>query len=112
MRNSPPAVSESSNILFSQTSYFSSSYQIYPGPLSSQARQAMEGFNLTSTPLQIGAANVTVTLIGTAHHFSKIIPKNYKLYIIELNPGDEGTEQVSVMQDDGFVVVDSNGYVV
>jgi hypothetical protein len=72
----------------------------------------MEGFNLTATALQIGATNVTVTLIGTSHSFSKILPKNYKLYIIELNQGDEGYEQVSVLEDDGFVVVDPNGYVV
>lgn len=42
----------SSKVLFAATQYAQYSYQIYPDPISPQARAALTGFNITSTTLQ------------------------------------------------------------
>ncbi len=101
----------SSKILFSSTQYFSYSYVIYPGPVSQQAQSALAGFNLTSTKLQNGTADVKISLIGTNQNQSLVLQPNYKLYIIETTFGDDGFRFDSALSDDGFVVVDPNGYI-
>lgn len=100
-----------SKTLFADTQYAPYSYQIYPGPLSQQAQSALSGFNMTTTMLQGGSANVTLSLAGTNQSKSMILGQNYKLYIIETTFGDDGFHFDSSLGDDGFVIVDPNGYV-
>lgn len=101
----------SSKVLFANTQYASYSYQIYPGPVSQQAQSALAGFNITSTQLQNSSSEVKLSLIGTSQGQTLIIKPGYKLYIIETTFGDDGYHFDSSLGDDGFVLVDPNGYV-
>lgn len=103
--------SNSSKTLFSSTQYFPYSYQIYPGPTSQQAQLALSGFNITSAIQQNSSAKITLTLLGTSQSQSIILKPNYKLYIVETTFGDDGFHYDSSLGDDGFIMVDSNGYI-
>jgi hypothetical protein len=102
----------SSKILFSTTQYAQYSYLVYPGQISQQAQAALTGFNMTATMLQNSSTEVRLALIGTSQYKSLILKPNYELYIIEIAFGDDGYHFDSSLGDDGFVVVDPNGYVV
>ena len=102
----------SSKVLFSSSRYFQDSYLIYPGPMSQQSQEAFEGYNLTSTELQNGTTKVKISLVGTDQYLTRVLEPGYKLYILEVVPGDEGFERVSVLEDDWFAVVDADGYIV
>lgn len=101
----------SSKVLFSNTQYAQYAYLIYPGQMTQQAQSAFSGFNLTTSSLQNGSTNLTITLIGSNQAQSISLKPNYKLYIIETSFGDDGFHFDSSLGDDGFVVVDPNGYV-
>ena len=101
----------SSKTLFASTQYYPYSYAIYPSPISQQGQAALAGFNLTATPLQNGSTEIKLMLIGTNQYQSIVLKPNYKLYIIETTFGDDGYRFDSSLGDDGFVVVDPNGYV-
>ncbi len=101
----------SSKTLFSSTQYAPYSYVIYPGPISQQAQSALAGFNLTSTTLQNSSTEIKLTLVGTGQSQSILLNPNYKLYIVETTFGDDGYHFDSSLGDDGFVIVDPNGYV-
>ncbi len=98
-------------ILFVSTQYAPYSYQIYPGPVSQQAQAALSGFNLTSSVLQNGTTDVRLSLTGTGSYQTVALKPDYKLYIVETTFGDDGYQFDSSLGDDGFVVVDQNGYV-
>lgn len=100
----------SSKVLLSSTQYAQYAYQAYPGPLSHQARAALSGFNLTYTTLQNSSIAITVRLDGTSQYQNMILAPGYKLYVVEATLGDDGLNFDSSLGDDGFVIVDPNGY--
>ena len=71
----------------------------------------MAGFNLTAMVLQNSSTEIKLTLISTNQYQNIVLKPNYKLYIIETTFGDDGYSFDSSLGDDGFVVVDANGYV-
>jgi hypothetical protein len=101
----------SSKVLFANTQYAPYSYQIYPEPISQQAASALAGFNITSIQLQNSSSEVKLSLTATNQSHILIIKPGYKLYIIEATFGDDGYHFDSSLGDDGFVLVDPNGYV-
>ncbi len=113
--SSPPSgqgTHNSSSTLFSSTPYAPYSYVVYPGPVSSQAQAALAGFNLTATTLANSSALISIALLGSAQSQSLTLQPGYRLYIVEATFGDDGYHFDSSLGDDGFVVVDPNGYVV
>ncbi len=108
----PHSQANSSRVLFSGTQYAQYSYLIYPGPPSQQAQAALSGFSLNESASANGIENLTITLIGTGQSRSLLALPGYKLYMIETTFGDDGFHFDSSLGDDGFVMVDGNGYIV
>lgn len=106
------AVQGNSSMLFSNQPYAQYSYLISGSNISQQAQYALAGFNMSTTTLPNGTTAVTLTVIGTNVYKTIDLAKGYKLYIVEGTFGDEGYRFDSSLSDDGFVVVDPNGYVV
>ena len=67
--------------------------------------------NITTTMLQNSSTEIKLSLIGTDQYQSLILKPSYKLYIIETTFGDDGYHFDSSLGDDGFVIVDSGGYI-
>lgn len=98
--------------LFSSTPYAPYSYLISGPNLSQQAQSALAGFKLVRTPLQNGSVEINVSLSGNGQGNSVVLAPGYKLYIVETTFGDDGYGFDSSLGDDGFVVVNSTGYIV
>lgn len=100
-----------SGVLFASTQYAPYSYQVYPGPLSQQARAALSGFNVTTAALRNSSVEITVTLLGSGQQQSMTLKPGYRLYVVEAAFGDDSFHSDYSLGDDGFVIVDQNGYV-
>lgn len=101
----------STKVLFESTQYFPYAYLVFPGQLSQQAQSAMDGFNMSVDNLTNGSKSITISIMGTTSNTKFVLKQSYKLYIIETSFGDDGYHFDSSLGDDGFVVVDPQGYV-
>lgn len=101
----------SSNVLFSQSQYFSYSYLVSSANLSQQAKSALAGYNLTRTPLGNGSVNITISQAGSSNGQRVTLQPGYKMYIVETSFGDDSFGKDFSYSDDGFLIVDPNGYI-
>jgi hypothetical protein len=101
--------------LFKDSPSFAKAYQIFPGPLSDQAKLAMTGF-MTKTESQMdGSVVVTMTATNTEYKNQQYTVKpGYSLYFIEKSLGDDSASENTdrFLPDDMAVLVDAQGYVV
>ena len=98
--------------LFSSAPYAQYSYLISGPNLSQQAQSALAGFKFTRTPMQNGSIEINISLSGSSQGNSVVLAPGYRMYIVEATFGDDGYGFDSSLGDDGFVIVNSTGYVV
>ncbi len=96
--------------LFSSEPYYGYSYLIYPGNISSQSRSALDGYNMALSQGPNGAENITLSTQGRGGTVT--LQAGERLYIVETSFGDDASGYEGSVGDDGFVMVDQNGYVV
>ncbi len=98
--------------LLSSTQYAPYAFQVYPGPVSQQARVAMAGFSVSvhssgaSETVSISAAGST----GTAQQSS--YPAGDRVYFVETSLGDDSNAADYNGGDDGIIVTSSDGRIV
>jgi hypothetical protein len=102
----------STGTLFSSEPYYGYSYLISPGNLSRQSKLALDGYSMAVNPNVNGSQNVTLSVLGTSISGTLTMSQGEKLYIVETSFGDDAPSYDSSLGDDGFVLVDANGYVV
>lgn len=100
----------SNAVLFNDTPYSQYSYLISSPSLSQQAQSALAGFKLVRTQLQNGSVEMNISLAASGQGNRVVLAPGYKMYIIEATFGDDGYGFDSSLGDDGFVVVNSTGY--
>ena len=99
----------------SDSSFAAVSYKIYPGTMSSQAKQAMTGFAMQTKTASDGSALVTLVANKSGYRTQTYTVKTgQSLYFIERMPRDDslGQDTDHLFGDDTAVVVDANGYIV
>jgi hypothetical protein len=89
-------------------------FQVYPGELSVDAKTALIGFDIQTTPNPDGSAIVVFTPKNQDDQKQTFqVPAGQTLYFVEMSKGDDdadsGTD--SNLRDDYGVLVDSNGIV-
>jgi hypothetical protein len=97
--------------LLSAEPYASFAYQVWPGPLSADARLAMAGFTLTVTRQATG---ITVRAVQDGQAMtgaSRFYAGGAKVYVIDSNLGDEAGRIDYALADDGLVVTNAQGQV-
>ena len=99
------------NVLFSTSQYAPYSYLVSTQNPTPQAQAALSGYTVGRTPEPDGSMNVTVSINGAAASQSLVVKPGYKLYIVETSFGDDGNGFDSSFVDDGFLLVDPNGYI-
>lgn len=111
--------SSNNAVKLQDTPYYSYAYQIFPGDLSSDAQQALLGFNMTTQTLADGSTQVSLTPIRQNGEYSAqqfVVKQGDTLYFIETNFGDDfqdgNTSGDSSLGDDRGVLVDQNGYII
>ncbi len=99
-------------IAFATSQFAPYSYLISGNNLTYQAKDALVGYTMQKTAFSDGSVNITISVNGTNATQSVVVKPGYKLYVVETSFGDDGGGFDSSRADDGFVLVDPNGYLV
>jgi hypothetical protein len=110
--SSSAARSQKVGPLLSSTPYAAYAFRLYPGPETSQARQATAGFKIHVAP-RAGTIEVSVSASGgTQGAQTTTFPAGDRVYFIEASLGDESGGLDYNFGDDGVVVTNAQGHVV
>lgn len=109
----PAATTSSANTgtLFAGWQYQRNSFQIYPGPVGSDAQSAMSGFNLS---VQDQGSTVVLTFKALSSRYQDAtvtLDKGNSAYFVETSMRDDPNGQENELNDDGVVVVNPQGYI-
>ncbi len=94
--------------LLSSEPYASYAYQIWPGPVSSNAQLAMAGFTVHVAKSGKGIT-VSAAQTGQSAGSPHLYPTGAKVYMIDSNLGDEGGSVDYNVSDDGLIVTNAQG---
>jgi len=100
---------------FMDSSEGKNAFLIYPGPLNSQAKMAINGFDLKTETLSDNSTKVTLTSTNPEYKDqSYTIKPGEKLYFIEMFAGDDNVSENkdNSLRDDTAVIVDAQGYAI
>jgi|ERR1035438_2957639 hypothetical protein len=106
--SSSASPSSSTGPLLSAEPYASYSYQVWPGTLSTAARQALTGLTVT-VHRQSAGLSVTAGANGQASPTPHLYPTGARVYVVEASLGDDSGNSDFNLGDDGLVVTDSAG---
>ncbi|HKX18976.1 MAG TPA: hypothetical protein VJT33_13270, partial [bacterium] len=111
VQQTAPAPPPAAPPLLSNTPYGAYAYQVYPGSISTDTRQALTGFQLSFRPAGSGTVEVTAAMPdGTTQ--TATFASTDRLYFIETRMGDDGFGGETNLGDDGFVLTDASGHIV
>jgi hypothetical protein len=98
--------------LLASTPYGQVAYQVFPGPLSSAATQAIDGFSFRFTPLGPTEERVRIYVAGQGTALtSQVFPRADRLYFIETSFGDDAPATDLNGGDDGIIMTDQAGHI-
>lgn len=99
--------------LFSSSQYYQNSHLISGNAtLSASGQAATSDFNITSTALSNASVEYTLVFVGTHATYNVTLAPGDSLYYIDSTLGDDSPSADSFHLDDGYVVVNSSGYIV
>jgi hypothetical protein len=91
--------------------YASAAFQIWPGPVSSAASQALTGLVISVHQRASGLA-VTAAVRGQGPATSHLYSRGIRVYVVEASLGDDSGNLDYSLGDDGVVVTDAQGRIV
>lgn len=98
---------------FSSSPYYQNAYLISGNTtLSASGQAATSDFSLAVNDLGNGTAVYTLVFVDTGAEYNVTLTSGQSLYYIDSNLGDDSPTADSFHLDDGYVVVDANGYIV
>ncbi len=108
-----PAPSGASSVRFDDWKYRKYSFQVYPGEVSSDAKKALAGFDLSVQDQGDGKVLLTLKALSSRYQNATFtVDKGNTAYFVETSmrddPNDVGENN---LDDDGVVVVDPQGYI-
>ena len=112
--NAPGAAGSSAPALgpkLSSEPYASVAFQIWPGPVSSAASQALTGLVISVHQRTSGLA-VTAAARGQGPATSHLYPGGVCVYVVEASLGDDSGNLDYSLGDDGVVVTDAQGRII
>jgi hypothetical protein len=97
--------------LLSSEPFASVAYQIWPGPVSSTAHQALTGLAISVHNRGSGLA-VTAAARGQGAAASHLYRGGVRVYVVEASLGDDSGNSDYSLGDDGLVVTDAQGRII
>jgi hypothetical protein len=97
--------------MLSSEPYASVAYQIWPGPVSRAASQALIGLAISVHQRASGLA-VTATARGQGPAASHLYPGGVRVYVVEASLGDDSGNLDYSLGDDGVAVTDAEGRII
>ena len=86
-------------------------YQIWPGPVSRAASQALTGLAI-SVHQRGGGLAVAASARGQGPPVSHLYPGGVRVYVVEASLGDDSGNLDYSLGDDGVVVTDAQGRII
>jgi hypothetical protein len=86
-------------------------FQIWPGPVSSAASQALTGLAI-SVHQRAGGLAVAAAAQGQGPTASHLYPGGMRVYVVEASMGDDSGNLDYSLGDDGLVVTDAQGRII
>jgi len=97
----------------SESPYANYAYLISSDSLSSEAQQAISGFNINKQTNSDGTTTINLVALNPEYqNQSYTLQPGQSLYFIERSMGDDGNGSETFLGDDHAIVVDSNGYII
>jgi hypothetical protein len=106
-----PAPSASSGPLLRSEPYARVSFQVWPGPMTGAARQALIGLSVRVRKVASGLS-VTAGVTGQAGGRPRVYPGGARVYVVEASLGDDSGNSDYSLGDDGLVVTNRQGRIV
>ena len=106
-----PSTSSSAGPLLSAEPYASYAFQVWPGTLSTAAKQALTGLAV-SVHRQSAGLSVTAGVVGQGPASPHVYRAGVRVYVVEASMGDDSGNSDFNIGDDGLVVTDSAGRIV
>jgi hypothetical protein len=106
-----PSTSSSAGPLLSAEPYASYAFQVWPGTLSTAAKQALTGLAVSVRRQSVGLS-VTAGVVGQASASPHVYRTGARVYVVEASMGDDSGNSDYNIGDDGLVVTDSAGRIV
>jgi hypothetical protein len=106
-----PSTSSSAGPLLSAEPYASYAFQVWPGTLSTAAKQALTGLAV-SVHRQPAGLSVTAGVVGQGSASPHVYRAGVRVYVVEASMGDDSGNSDFNIGDDGLVVTDSAGRIV
>lgn len=107
-----PANPNLSRQKFIDSKYFQNSYLISDDILSTQAKKALTGFQISKETMPDGSVKISLKATESGYQDQQYILKaGQMLYFIDKNLGDDSGSEKN-QGDDFGIVVDSSGYIV
>lgn len=107
------SASTSNETKLSESPYANYAYLISSYPLSSEAQQAISGFNINKQANSDGTTTINLVALNPEYqNQSYTLQQGQSLYFIERSMGDDGDGSENFLGDDHAIIVDSNGYIV
>lgn len=97
--------------LLSSEPFAQASFQIWPGPMSSAAKQALTGLAVTVHKRASGLS-VTAGVAGQGPGSTKLYAGGVHVYVVETSLGDDSGNSDYNLGDDGLVVTNAQGRIV
>jgi hypothetical protein len=106
-----PSAPAAAGPLLSSEPYASSAFQVWPGPMSAVASQAMTGLTISVHKVSSGLS-VTAGVSGQPPAAPHVYAGGAKVYVVEASMGDDSGNADYSLGDDGLVVTDAKGRIV
>jgi hypothetical protein len=106
-----PGATASIGPLLSAEPYASFAFLVWPGTVSTGARQAMSGLTITVSR-QTGGISIVAGVTGRQLPPAHFYPTGAKVYVLESNLSDDGGGVDINLGDDGLVVTNAQGRIV
>jgi hypothetical protein len=106
-----PTTSAKAGPLLSSEPYASVTYQVWPGPLSAAATQALTGLKVAVHQHGPGLL-VTAGVIGQPQAAPRLYMGGARVYVVEASLGDDSGNADYNLGDDGLVVTNAQGRIV
>jgi hypothetical protein len=107
----PSASPAGAGPLLSSEPFAQASFQIWPGPMSSAAKQALTGLTVTVHKRASGLS-VTAGVAGQGPGSTKLYSGGVRVYVVETSLGDDSGNSDYNLGDDGLVVTNAKGRIV
>jgi hypothetical protein len=107
-----PVPSAASTVRFDGWKYKQYAFQVFPGPVSTDAKTALAGFDLSVQDQSDGTVLLNLKALSSRYRDASFtVDKKNAAYFVETSMRDDPNDAENNLNDDGLIVVSPDGYI-